>query len=395
MENNFKSGLDVIYLISCALHGIIPDEKIVTEMDLEAVYAQAKRHMMLSVTCMALEKYADKLDAELMKKWRTAVDRTELSSFLYSVEREKLYRFMDENEIAYLPLKGIILQNIYPKPAMRQMADNDILIDINKRDLVRDYMVNCGYDTEQFGKSSHDVYIKASLFNFEMHVYLVTESLNPDIYNYYLDIWQRLERVDKDKYKYSFKKEDFYIFIIVHAYKHFCYGGIGLKPLTDIFVYLRKYGEELNRQYLDDEFTKLELSVFEQNMRHLSETVFANAICEKNSADGLNDEETKLLKFFIDSGNFGNKDVLYKALIERFADGEGKITKGSKIRYLLSRLFPTGIYIKENYPFFYKYKFLIPILWPYRILSRLIKNPKHVKHIKKELEFLNKQNKSD
>ena len=144
MDDNFKSGIDVIYLTSCALHGILPEEKAIAEMDLEAVYNQAKRHKMLSITCMALEPYWDKLDAELMKKWRLSINQAIKSSLLFSVEREKLYRFMDENEIAYLPLKGIIMQNVYPKLGMRQMVDNDILIDINKRRLVREYMEKNG-----------------------------------------------------------------------------------------------------------------------------------------------------------------------------------------------------------------------------------------------------------
>lgn len=42
MDDNFKSGLDVIYLTSCALHGIVPDEKTIAEMDLEAVQSSKK-----------------------------------------------------------------------------------------------------------------------------------------------------------------------------------------------------------------------------------------------------------------------------------------------------------------------------------------------------------------
>ena len=95
---------------------------------------------------------------------------------------------MDENEIAYLPLKGIILQDVYPKLGMRQMVDNDILIDINKRHLVREYMVENGYTVDGYGKDMHDCYIKSPIFNFEMHVYLAIESVNAVFYNYYLDI---------------------------------------------------------------------------------------------------------------------------------------------------------------------------------------------------------------
>ena len=42
MNDNFKSGLDVIYLTSCTLHGIVPDEMAIAEMDLEAVTIKLK-----------------------------------------------------------------------------------------------------------------------------------------------------------------------------------------------------------------------------------------------------------------------------------------------------------------------------------------------------------------
>ncbi|MBQ3182942.1 MAG: nucleotidyltransferase family protein [Clostridia bacterium] len=390
MDKSFKSGLDVIYLTSCALHNIAPDKKSVEAMDLSAVFAQAKRHKMLSVTCMALEPYWDELDPELMKVWRLSVNRAVKSSLMYSVEREKLFRFMDKNEIAYLPLKGIILQNIYPKLGMRQMVDNDILIDINKRDLVRNYMVNNGYKVDGYGKDIHDVYVKSPFFNFEMHVYLAIESVDAVFYNYYLDVWQRLERPDENKYEFRFSIEDFYIYILVHAYKHFNYtGGVGLKPLTDIFVYLRKYGESFNKRYLATELEKIKLTVFEKNIRSLSQKIFdIDAARENRIADILNEEEKQLLKFFIDSGSFGNKNVLYRGMIEKFANGDGKITKSGKVKYIINRLFPTGPYVKENYPFFHRHKALLPVMWVYRFFSKIFVK---FKHVCKEIRFISKQ----
>ncbi len=390
MDDNIKTGLDVIYLISCALHGIAPDEKSLAETDLKAVLAQAKRHGLLSIVGLALEPLRDKLDPEIIKIISHSVNRTVKNSLMYSVEREKLFRFMDENKIAHLPLKGIILQDVYPRLGMRQMVDNDILIDINKRKLVRDYMVKNGYKVDGYGKDLHDVYLKPPIYSFEVHVYLVIESVDAVLYNYYLDIWQRLERPDQNRYEYRLSMEDFYIHMLVHAYKHINYtGGIGLKPLTDVFVYLRKYASELNKQYLEAELEKIGLTVFEKNMRTLSEKIFSiNTAKNKDISEILNGEEKQLLRFFIDSGSFGSKDVLYRGMIERFANGDGKITKTSKVKYILNRLFPTGPYIRENYPFFHKHRILLPILWIYRFFSKIFIK---FKHVCKELRFISKQ----
>lgn len=390
MKDSFKSGLDMIYLISCSLNGIIPDKKIIDNIDIEKTYDQAKRHNLLSITAMALEAYyGDIPDQEIIKKWCASINKAIKSCYLYSIEREKLYRYMEENKIAYLPLKGIVLQDIYPKIGMRQMGDNDILIDINKRHLVREYMENNGYKVDMYGKAIHDVYLKPPMFNFEIHVYLITEGINPVIYNYYLDIWDRLERCDNLKYEHRFSKEDFYIHILVHAYKHFSHTGVGIKPLSDIFVYLRKYGNSFDRHYLDTELEKIKLTAFERNIRVLSEKLFDIDATINNSVESsLDDEEKELLKFFIDSGSFGRTDVFFKNMIDRFANGDGQITRSGKLKYFLNRLFPTGVYIRENYPFFYKYKVLIPVFWVYRFFSKIFVK---FKQIRKEIKFIGKQ----
>lgn len=345
---------------------------------------------MLSITGIALEPYWDKLDTEIISKWRLSINQAIKSSLLYSVERERLYRFMDENEISYLPLKGILLQDVYPKLGMRQMIDNDILIDINKRHLVRNYMEKNGYKADMYGTSMHDVYMKSPIFNFEMHVYLVTEMTDGILYDYYRDVWARLDRKDEKRYEFRFSKEDFYIHVLVHAYKHFTFaGGIGLKALTDIFVYYSKHKDEFNRDYLDAELAKIKLSGFDKNMRALADKLFdVNNLEGNRICDALTAEETELLKFFIDSGSFGKKGKLFKSMLDRFANGDGEITGGGKAKYILSRLFPTGVYIKDAYPFFYRHKVLIPALWIYRIFTKIFTKSGR---ILKELKFIVKQ----
>ena len=45
---------------------------------------------------------------------------------LFEVERLTIAQAFEKARIWYLPLKGIMLKELYPKSAMRQMTDNDI-----------------------------------------------------------------------------------------------------------------------------------------------------------------------------------------------------------------------------------------------------------------------------
>ena len=56
---------------------------------------------------------------------------------LLDAERHRLEKNLTEHGIWYMPLKGSILKDWYPKFGMREMADNDILFDASKRKEVK------------------------------------------------------------------------------------------------------------------------------------------------------------------------------------------------------------------------------------------------------------------
>ena len=54
-----------------------------------------------------------------------------LQECLMDVEREEIITFFEEKNIWYLLLKGLIIREYYPNPALREMSDNDILLTEN------------------------------------------------------------------------------------------------------------------------------------------------------------------------------------------------------------------------------------------------------------------------
>ena len=65
--------------------------------------------------------------------------------------------------------KGIVIKDCYFDENTREFADNDILFDEKKDELVKEYFVNKKYEIEIYRRSNHDVYLKKPFFNFEMH----------------------------------------------------------------------------------------------------------------------------------------------------------------------------------------------------------------------------------
>ena len=387
MENNFKSGLDVIYLTSCALNGIRPCAEAVSTMDLEAVYEQAKRHKLQVMTYMALDKVAEDFKNK-MPQWYIDYTRVMKQVFLFAIEREKLQKFLEAEKIWYMPLKGILIQDLYPKLGMRQMVDNDYLMDPDGRERIKNYFENLGYKTFSYGKEGHDVYHKPPEGNFEMHVSLYHEAVEKSFTEYYADVFSRLYRVG-DSYQYRFTTEDLYIYVTSHAYRHYAVtGGTGIRTLIDNCVFWRKYGSALDRKYLDKELSKLAILDFETKMRELSTKIFSAENCRPDYCDKmLSDKEKEFLDFFIGSGCFGTNSNYAVQSLGRIA-GDGEITSKTKFKYILKRLFPSGPVLRANFPFFYKHKLLLPFFWIYRIFSKLFAK---FGNIVKELIFIIKQ----
>ena len=145
---------------------------------------------------------------------------------------------------------------------------------------------------------------------------------------------------------------DFYIFLITHAYRHWISGGIGLRFLTDIYIYRRKTA--LDEAYITEELQKLDLADFEEQVRSLSFHLFGG--------EEITPTEENMLDDFMQF----RPDKIYEKRI--LHDVQQAREKSGRMGYLLKRIFPSMEQIKEADPFFYRHKVLLPFMVPYRLI---------------------------
>lgn len=370
MQEN-KNGLDLLYLISCALHDATPQTCHVEQMELEAVYRLAKHHTLQAISFSALER-CERLpatDEKTLAAWRSIREKILYKNLMMDFEREKLFAFFEENGIRYMSMKGLVLLKLYPKMGWRYLADNDILFDEKYRRQVCDYFKAQGYSVSSYNKGVHDVYFKEPYYNFEMHVSFFAKNYSDPgvqiLADHYRDSWNWAKR-DGEGFSYHLSDEDFYLHsIIAHAFKHARHGGTGLRTLVDIYVYLTQKGSSLDRNYINGQLEQLQLVEFEKDVRRLAFSLF-----EKPEYPlGLTDKQTEQLLFFISSGAYGSLTANIASQIA--ASFDGKITLWNKIKYAFGRIFPNMDYYKEYEPFFYKYKIFIPAFVIWRIFRSI------------------------
>ena len=353
----------LLYLIRCVLHGRVPAGEKLEKMDLGQLYQVAQAHSLSAMAAYALES-AGIYD----KAFEEAKNKAIRKNILLDTEREQIFAEFEKAGIWYMPLKGSILKNYYPQLGMRQMSDNDILIDPDKKAEVKTVMEHAGFTVEQFGRSNHDVYYKPPVCNFEMHNQLFTRAHNSDLVcAYYSDTKDKLIKDPDNGFGYHFSNEDFYIYITVHEYKHFAHSGTGLRNLVDTYVFLNRFSDSLDMDYIVKELTSMDVAGHEKESRELALKVFGGT--------RLSDAESELLDYYIFSGTYGTTENVVLNQLNKNGDGFT-----SKLRYVAARLIgpvsrndPKYSIYAAQYPLFYDHKFLMPLLPFYRLVNGLLK----------------------
>lgn len=337
---------DLIYLLSCAVNGITPDTAKVQAMDLERLYQLAKFHTVRGAVCIALKR-AEVQDKQFDQAYKKAVRK----NIYLDMERSAILSDFEDKGIWYMPLKGSVLKDLYPENGMREMADNDVLFDADKQEQSKEIMLSHGYTAEHYGVGNHDVYMKPPVLNFELHTALFGSAHAEPLYRYYADTKRLLIKDEGNNYGYHFSDEDFYVYMTAHEWKHYNGSGTGIRSLLDCYVYCKIKGDTLNLKYITEQCKQLEIVDFEKERRALAVKVFSS-----DTLPNLMESEHEMLMYYLTAGTYGT--------IENSI--EKKLKQQSKVKYILSNMFPTLDYMKRSVGFVRK----IPLLYPFDIVYR-------------------------
>lgn len=342
------------------------------------IYYIAKKHNLVSIMAQAMEKLGFESDSDIWKRWLKEKNKLIYKSVLMDVEREAIQDFFEKNNIWYMLLKGMVIRKYYPAPELREMADNDILFDNKYSKEVYEFMTARGYKSDDYNKGYHDEYLKPPAYNFEMHRQLVSSKERPKWYEYYKDVKSILikdtnenretaanSESNNTSNQFYFSDNDFYVYFIVHTYKHFLNSGMGLRTVLDVYLYVSNLQEKLDFDYIEEQLKKLDAYDFEQTFRSIAFKMFDENLEDRKWWDLFDVKEQEMLSYVLDAGTYGNLEnsVAHKM---GYTKGEKKKTS-DKAKYIFRRLFPSMDTIEEFFPFFYKHKWAIPFLYIYRI----------------------------
>lgn len=362
----FKVYLYVAELLRAELHDRKPAEKP-EDVSWEKVCELSKAHMMTGLTFDSILKLQNKPEGKLYQQWKELADKALVKEISFDAEREQIFEAFEENQVKYIPLKGIIIKDFYARPGLRQFSDNDILYYENGNQKVKDIMEQLGYECESEG-DHHDEYRKPPIYNFELHMRLLPKD------NKYLgefdNIWERAIKDEGNQMGYHMTDEDFYVYHLVHLEKHFDGSGTGLRYFVDQYYLNQCLVTRMDRKLLDQRLSDLGLLDFEQRINGLSETLFGQSDVDWEHVLDGNEQQKELFLYIMSCGAYGTFHLLVQNRIRK---------AGSKGRYFISRLTCDDIYMKNDYPILKKCPWLKPVFVVWRLVSAPFKKPDRVK----------------
>lgn len=345
------------------LQGAINDQSVSLNAppDLSALTPEAARHGIENMLFFGARAAGMDKNDPTMRTLLHEVGRRIFITENQLAEAEAVCRLFDAAGIDHLPLKGMALRELYPFPDMRTMGDVDILIRPAQIPAIKQLLLANGF--EFVLESAHEyVWQKKGVLYLELHKALFAE-YETDFYKVFGDGWG-LAVQNENSHRYHLSHEDHFLYVFVHFAKHYRGGGIGLRHLTDVAVYLRS-GKLSDMNYIEKQLATLHMTAFYHNVSELI-------------AAWLDDGEMTEKAAFISrqiwtSGMYGTPEAHRTADAERATTGTLRSSKRNRI---LKLLFPPKVDMQLQFPCLKNAPVLLPLFWVVRWVRLLIFKPK-------------------
>lgn len=289
-------------------------------------------------------------DANVPEAVRAKIQRQYLLSVAQQVQqdyyRAQIFAALAAAGIRYLPLKGEDLRAVYPATDLRFSCDIDFFYDATRRDEVNAILTGLGFSRER-GDAHNDSFMQGAV-HVEPHFALTDSGKRHKAY--YAHVWDRL--VSDDGIRYRFTDEDFYVFVLLHTYKHFLNGGSGARSVMDAWLWKQAH-PDMDEQILASAYDALGITRFALQLERLGRVWFGG---ERGDAD------TELLTgFLLAGGAFGTNEQ--GALMEAAKKGK---TRNARAHYVWRRVFLPYRSMCLRYPIVKK----VPVLYPFSQVFR-------------------------
>lgn len=325
-------------------------ETFVPQTDPMLVRELAVQHKVLPLVCEAIPTVPPvmKKQAMLQLVHQTQMSRTALD----------VYDYLCGLGAHPLILKGILCRSLYPQPDHRISGDEDFYVPEKEFDLCCRWLEEYGlhpWDDRKvsWSDSAGTVHIELQKFLFDQN-----QLKKYPLEQLFSDGFAQTASYEPEPGRWvrSFDPHLHFLYLILHAYKHFLYSGFGLRQICDIGLWAKTYGDRIDWDRLYQECRSVRAVHFTAAVFQIVGDVLGIRFSPQGRWNTVSVDPEPLLLDVLDAGIYGSatSDRVHSAV----ALGKG---------HVLRTLFPERSYMDAKYPRSDGKKIPLPVLWTRRL----------------------------
>lgn len=369
MDTFRKSGesmqeLETYFLIEILKH-FIHREKIssLPDISLEKLFEISEKH---NVTGIVFYMIAPLLEEQKQTSIYQRFSERNIITVYNSVMKEKEVELfaekLEQAHITYAFFKGLEIRALYPVPDLRTMGDADILVREEDMKAVAEILNSLGYDKSDGGSNVWT--FKKGIMSYEIHSRLVAQTYwnDVDYETYFTGIFDKLIPAEKG-YRRHVSLEDHFIFLCFHLAKHLDGSGAGIRMFMDIALYLMKYQNDMNWEYIWEECTDIKLARFVEILISVCSDWFD--VDSSFQMEKIEQTTLEQLKEYVMSGGvFGfERDESFRRLRKGMKGKDSGSSLLIKMRTLWKIAFPDRKHMAYFLPQVLYHPTLLPLAW--------------------------------
>lgn len=291
----------------------------------------------------------------------------------------RLWADMTEAGFHPLVVKGIVCRSLYPQPELRPSSDEDLYVSESEFEACCTFLQNRGMtpdktpfsDYGEIGWRSKDgLYI-------ELHRDLFEGEELQELRNFF-----SFDSLEREEYATSYGKtvislnpHDHFLYLLLHAYKHFIHSGFGIRQVCDIGLWAQKYRDRIDWQKLIAQCDTVSIGKFVSAVFSIARYDLQIEFPVPSELESAPDYGHPMLKDILCGGIYGSADTNRQHSATMTLNAVKSVKTDTKFSVWQS-VFPPIEVMQSKYSYVKNHPILLPAAWAQRVLTYAKRNSK-------------------
>ena len=290
---------------------------------------------------------------------------------------EDYYKDILDIGVKPLLVKGLVLRDCWPDGNLRISGDEDFLIRPQDYHKLKDYFLERGFTQDKvepekglpdemgFEKKEEGVYyeVHRTLFSEKSAYFSRLNDVFQDAFSDAIGFGRG------DYYFYSLDPTRHLFFVVSHMLKHFVMGGVGIRQLIDIFMFIRRYDQQIDRARFKGLLQDFGLEVYWINLMEIGRLYLGFEAEDYNMQlfEGVKPDPADMLIDMLDAGIFGGTSIERMHSANITLEAAHRQGLSGRLRGIMRALFPGRAYMEQRYPLDKDKKWFLPAAYVKRL----------------------------